>query len=98
MSTFFQYCPKFVIFDEQFTQVLLCQRKGEADFDQTFSFAGGKVETDDGDIWAGMQREKNEELGTQCRIQLYKDFCSFAYFIKKDGSHMILPHHIAVFL
>lgn len=98
MSTLFQYCPKLVIFDKKFSSVLLCQRKWEADFDQTYSFAWWKVETSDGDIWTGMQREKNEELGTQCRIQLYKDFCSFAYYVKKDGNHMILPHHLCVFL
>ncbi|MDR2190025.1 MAG: NUDIX hydrolase [Candidatus Peribacteria bacterium] len=51
-----------VVFDATFTKVLLCKRVGEADFNETFSFPGGKIERSDGDIWKGMQREKKEEL------------------------------------
>jgi len=93
----FHYCAKFVVFDPTFTQILLCKRKWEADFNEIFSFPWGKIENSDGDIRKGMQREKNEELWDKCFIRLYKDFCRFAYYVKNDGNHMILPHHICVF-
>jgi len=41
--------------------VLLAKRAGEADYDGTWSFIGGKMETTDATLVAGMQREKNEE-------------------------------------
>lgn len=97
MSNLFQYCPKFVIFDSEAKKVLLCQRKWEADFDNTYSFAWWKVENEDNGIRNWMQREKNEELGTWCKVRLYKELCTFEYYVKKDWTHMILPHHFCVF-
>lgn len=93
----FQYCPKFVIFSQDFSKILLCERKWEADFDKTYSFAWWKVENSDHSIWEWMKREKTEELGKDCSIKLYKDISSFEYYVKKDGTHMILPHHICVY-
>lgn len=97
MSNLFQVCCKFVIFDQTGNNVLLCQRKGEADFDGTFSFAGGKIENSDNGIRNGIQREKNEELWTNCQVTLYKELCDFAYYVKNDGNCMILPHFLCVF-
>jgi ADP-ribose pyrophosphatase YjhB (NUDIX family) len=46
----FQYCQKIVVYSQDGQKVLLCKRKGEADFDGTFSFIGGKMERSDGGI------------------------------------------------
>lgn len=58
MSNFFQFCPKFVLFDSSLQKVLLCKRNGEADYNDTYSLPGWKVENSDSDIRKGMQREK----------------------------------------
>jgi len=59
----FQYCQKIVVYSEDEASVLLCKRKGEADYDGDFSFIGGKMELSDKDFVAGLRREKNEEVG-----------------------------------
>lgn len=97
MSNLFQVCCKFVVFDTTGNNILLCQRKWEADFNNTFSFSGGKIENSDNGIWDGMQREKNEELWVKCSLTVYKELCDFAYYIKNDGTHMILPHFLCIF-
>lgn len=97
MPNLFQYCPKFVIFDQSLEKVLLCQRKWEADFDNTYSFSWWKVENEDNGIRNWMQREKNEELWVACKVKLYQELCTFEYYIKKDWTHMILPHHFCIF-
>lgn len=89
----FQNCQKLVIFSMDESAVLLAKRKGENDFDGVYSFVGGKMETTDESIIAGMQREKNEEVGSDFKIKLYPVFNTVVYFLKKDGSSMILPHY-----
>jgi len=91
----FQYCQKIVVFSSDLKKVLLCRRKGENDYDGVYSFIGGKMETSDEDIVSAMQREKNEEVGEDFKIQLYHEFSNNLTFKKKDGSHMILPHYFA---
>ena len=59
----FQYCQKIVVLSKDRTKVLLCKRKGEADYDGIFSFIGGKMETTDISIIEGLKREKDEETG-----------------------------------
>lgn len=54
------------------------------------------METTDESIIAGLQREKNEEIGTTCKIGLYPSFSTNLLFRKKDGNSMILPHYLAV--
>lgn len=93
----FQYCQKIVVFSDDKKSVLLCKRKGEQDYDGVFSFIGGKMETTDPSIIEGLRREKNEEIGDQCRIQVYPEFSTNLLFKKKDGSSMILPHYTAIF-
>ena len=61
----FQYCQKLVVLSTDKQSVLLAQRKGEADYDGVFSFIGGKLETTDESLLAGMRREKNEEIGPE---------------------------------
>ena len=95
---YFQYCPKLVVFNETLDRVLLAKRKGEQDYDGTFSFIGGKIETSDGGIIEGIKREKTEEIGSKAKIQIAAMPVFNAYFQKKDGSSMILPHHICKFL
>lgn len=95
---FFQYCPKMVVFNEGLDKVLLARRKGEQDYDDTFSFIGGKIETSDGGIINGIRREKNEEIGTDATIRIAPMPVFNAYFQKRDGSSMILPHHICIYL
>jgi 8-oxo-dGTP pyrophosphatase MutT (NUDIX family) len=92
----FQYCPKIAVVDRG--RVLVCRRKGEADYDGVFSLIGGKMEHTDASIVAGLQREKNEEVGEEFRIRLLPRFSIDTHFIKKDGTPMILPHFFAEFV
>ncbi len=92
----FQYCQKMVVFSSDFEKVLLCRRKGEADYDGVYSFIGGKMETSDEDIVEAMRREKNEEVGENVRLKLCAEFSNNLTFKKKSGDYMILPHYLAV--
>jgi len=94
----FQYCPKQIVFSADKQSVLLARRAGEADYDGVFSFIGGKTETTDGGLLAGLQREKNEEIGKQARLKIcYTMSCYQTWFTKANGASMILPHHIAIY-
>lgn len=88
----FQYCQKLVILSADKTAVLLAKRAGEADYDGTWSFIGGKMETTDATLVAGMQREKNEEVGAAAQIQILPNETYNLLFRKKDGNSMVLPH------
>ena len=92
----FQYCPKVVVVSKDETEVLLCKRKGENDYDGTFSFAGGKMEITDQSITEGVRREKNEELGENFKVKLFQTFNLNILFRKKDGNAMILPYYFAI--
>ena len=94
----FQYCQKIVVFSADNTKVLLAKRKGESDFDSTYSFIGGKMETTDKDCVDGMRREKNEEVGENFIVRLNPIYNSIVSFIKKDGHYMILPHYYAQYI
>ena len=94
----FQNCQKIVVFKDNNTKVLLAKRKGENDFDGIYSFIGGKMEITDSSIIKGIQREKNEEVGTNFKIKLYPNLNSTISFTKKDGNYMLLPHYYAQFL
>jgi 8-oxo-dGTP pyrophosphatase MutT (NUDIX family) len=94
----FQYCQKLIILSADKGSVLLAKRKGEADFDGVFSFIGGKMETNDKTIVAGMQREKNEEIGVKAKVAVYPQETFNILFRKKDGNSMILPHIAGVFI
>lgn len=89
------YCQKLVIFRANDTEVLLAKRKGEADYNQTYSFIGGKVDETDTSLLAGLMREKNEEIGKAAVIQVNTTFSYNTTFTKKSGEHMILPHYYA---
>jgi len=92
----FQYCPKIAVFDGQ--RVLICKRKGEADYDGVFSLIGGKMEHSDTSIVEGLRREKNEEVGENFQARLLPRFSVDTHFKKKDGNHMILPHFYAEYV
>ena len=92
----FQYCQKLVIYSKDESSVLLCKRKDEADFDGAFSFIGGKMENTDSGIIDGLQREKDEEVGKDFNIKVFPFFTTNIFFVKKDGSAMILPHFYAI--
>lgn len=94
----FQNCQKIVVFKDNNTKVLLAKRRGENDYDGVYSFIGGKMEVTDNSIIDGIQREKNEEVGLDFKIKLYSTLNYMVYFVKKDGSHMVLPHYYAQFL
>lgn len=96
-SLFFQYCQKIIIFNEDFSELLLAKRQGEQDFDGVFTFIGGKLETTDGGFVEGLRREKNEEIGEEARVAVLPTVTYNVYFQKKDGSHMVLPHYAAVY-
>ena len=94
----FQYCQKIVVLSSDGSSVLLCRRKGEADYDGTFSFIGGKMEITDASILEGLHREKDEEVGKSFKIRIAPAFSTNALFRKKDGNSMILPHYLAYHL
>lgn len=76
---------------------MLAKRKGEADYDGTYSFIGGKMETTDESLLAGMKREKDEEIGTAAVVKLLPNESFNLLFRKKDGSSVVLPHIAGVF-
>ena len=94
----FQYCQKLVVFSPDMKKVLLCKRKGENDYDGVYSFIGGKMETTDKDLVSAMQREKNEEVGENFKVKLYKKFSNNLTFKKKSGDYMILPHYLGIYV
>jgi len=93
----FQYCQKLVVFNPELDAVLLAKRKGEADYDGVYSFIGGKMETNDESLLAGMQREKNEEVGEAARLKVLPKESFNLLFRKKDGNSMILPHIAGIY-
>ncbi len=93
----FQYCQKIVLFNDALDSILLAKRKRESDFDGVFSFIGGKMEVTDGSILAGLRRERDEEVGSACKIDVLLTCTNNTYFEKMDGSHMILPHYPAIY-
>lgn len=95
--TLFQYCQKIVILREG-NEVLLAQRRGEQDYDGVYSFIGGKLETTDGSILAGLKREKEEEIGKVVVLSILPYLSCNAYFVKSNGQHMILPHYYAEYI
>lgn len=78
--------------------VLLAKRQGEADYDGTYTFVGGKMEATDASILAGMKREKDEEIGQDAKVRVLADETKNVLFRKKDGNAMILPHIAAQFV
>lgn len=94
----FQNCQKIVVFSKDKKKVLLAKRKCENDYDGIFSFIGGKMETTDSSLVAGMKREKEEEVGSEFKIRIYPTYVVMVYFQKKDGNHMILPHYFAEYV
>jgi ADP-ribose pyrophosphatase YjhB (NUDIX family) len=95
--TLFQYCQKLVVFNQTRDSTLLARRKDEQDFDGVFSFIGGKMETTDANILAGLRREKDEEIGATARLMVQPTISYNVHFIKKNGQAMILPHYFAVY-
>jgi hypothetical protein len=76
----------------------MARRAGEADYDGVYTFIGGKTETTDGGLLAGLKREKDEEIGPEARLKVcYLMSCYQVWYTKKNGNSMILPHHIAIY-
>jgi ADP-ribose pyrophosphatase YjhB (NUDIX family) len=94
-ETLFQYCPKLAVFSASRSELLLCRRKGELDYDGVFSLIGGKMEHKDASIIDGIRREKNEEAGGNFVVRLLPHHSVDVLFTKKDGNRMILPHFYA---
>ncbi len=94
----FQNCQKIVVFSPDNKKVLLAKRKGEKDYDDVYSFIGGKMETDDRDIIEGLRREKIEEVGKEFIIALYPVYNMMKLYLKKDGNYMLLPHYFARYI
>jgi ADP-ribose pyrophosphatase YjhB (NUDIX family) len=85
-----------VLFNEALDAVLLARRKDEADYDGVYSLVGGKLETTDGGLVAGLSREKNEEIGLDAKIKICPAISYNIYWTKKDGKAMVLPHYFAI--
>ncbi|HTE57709.1 MAG TPA: NUDIX domain-containing protein [Verrucomicrobiae bacterium] len=97
-ATYFQYCPKQIVFSKDKTKVLLAQRKDEQDYNGIFSFIGGKTEITDESLLAGLKREKDEEIGVDAKLNIcWTMSCFQELYRKKDGKSMVLPHHVAIF-
>lgn len=94
----FQYCQKLVILSNDKHAVLLARRKGEADYDNVFSFIGGKMETTDSGLIEGMKREKDEEIGNEAAVKILPNETFNKFFVKNDGSSMVLPHIAGYFM
>jgi NADH pyrophosphatase NudC (nudix superfamily) len=94
----FQYCPKLIVFSADWQKVLLAKRKGEADYNGTFTFIGGKMEVTDKTILAGLKREKDEEIGSAARLKVYPISSNNLLYTKNDGLQMIIPHYLAYYL
>jgi 8-oxo-dGTP pyrophosphatase MutT (NUDIX family) len=94
----FQFCQKLILFSEDWSKVFLAKRQGEADYDGTYSFICGKMETTDVSIAAGLKREKDEEVGKQFRVKVYMDATNNVLYRKNDGNSMILPHYVAQYV
>lgn len=97
-NLFFQYCQKLVILSADKQSVLLAKRKGEADYDGAYSFVGGKMETTDASLLAGMKREKDEGIGASSVVHVLPRESYNLLFRKQDGSSMVLPHIAGVFV
>ena len=97
-SLVFQYCQKLVVFSSDLKKVLLARRKGEADYDGVYSLIGGKMETTDKSILAGIKREKDEEIGVNTKVNILPNETYNILFRKNDGNSMILPHIPAIFV
>lgn len=59
-----------IVFNQDFSAVLLAKRQGEQDYDGVFAFIGGKLETTDGGLIEGLRREKDEEIGADARVSV----------------------------
>lgn len=94
----FQYCQKLVVLSKDHDAVLLARRKGEADYDGIYSLIGGKMETTDVSLLAGMKREKDEEIGVDATIRVLPQESFNILFRKADGNSMVLPHIAAEFV
>ena len=95
---FFHYCPKLIVFSKDKKSVLLVRRFGEADYNETYTFIGGKTETTDGGLVAGLKREKDEEIGPDAKLTVcYMMSCYQVWYKKKNGNYMVLPHHVAIY-
>lgn len=92
-QTLFQVCQKLVVFNNDDSKILLAKRIGEADYDGTYSFIGGKLETTDKGILEGIKREKNEEIGIEAILKVFPSVSVNAYFVKNSGQPMLLPHY-----
>lgn len=93
----FQYCQKLIVLSPEKDAVLLCKRKGEADYDGVFSFIGGKMETTDLSIMDWLKREKDEEVGESFCVKVFPTFTHNTLFRKKDGNAMVLPHFLGIY-
>jgi 8-oxo-dGTP pyrophosphatase MutT (NUDIX family) len=94
----FQYIQKLVVLSADRQSVLVAKRKGEADYDGTFSFIGGKMETTDESLIAGMKREKDEEIGPAAVIKVLPNETYNVLFRKSSGQMTVNPHTPAVFV
>ena len=97
-NNLFQYCPKFVIFSQDHKKIILGKRKNEQDYNAVFSFFGGKMQNSDVDILSAIRREKIEELGNKCWIELFPLYSTNYFFVKRDGNHMVVPHYYSRFV
>jgi 8-oxo-dGTP pyrophosphatase MutT (NUDIX family) len=97
-NIYFIYNQKIVVLSKDFKNVLLAKRQGEADYDETYTFIGGKMETTDESLIAGMKREKDEEISINVTIKVLPNESYNVLYRKKDGDSVVVAHIPAVFV
>jgi len=96
-SAYFHFFTGKLVIIKDGTHVLLAKRKGELEYDGVWNFPGGRKERTDANILENLQREKNEELGTSCKIRIYAELAYVTHFIRKDGIPVIVSCFPAIY-
>lgn len=91
-NIYFIYNQKLVIFSKDLKKVLVAKRQGEADYNNIYTFIGGKMETTDESFVESMKREKDEEIGENVVIEIIAKITYNILFRKKNGDSVVIAH------
>ena len=87
----YEVCPKIAVFSGE--RVLVARRTREEELDGVYTLVGGKLETSDRDVLAGIHRELREELGGGLIVRILTTYAVMDEFTKRGGVRMVLPHY-----
>ncbi|MHB1865170.1 MAG: NUDIX domain-containing protein [Candidatus Saccharimonadales bacterium] len=97
-TIYFIFNQKLVLLSKDLKKVLIAKRQGEADYNHTYTFIGGKLETSDDSFVAGMKREKDEEIGEGVVIEVIPNRPHIVLYCKKDGDRVVVAHFPAIYI